>query len=468
MIHLYNFFYLCIENMHKNNFIPRFFIDIVLQLFIFYIYSIYTKNLILDLNYFIIIFLSWYFITWFCNLYISIFFISFAQEIIRLFKSIFILFLIISCLNFFILNEKILMNRYFSIYFSSISFFTLIFAKYYYRVYKYKLRKKNNEVKSIITFGINNIDNYKSKLNINYLNYTFIPIGYNKNHSVKQQLADLELTLSLKYIDIHEVIIAKNAHTINIIDDIINICEIFNKRIYFLNETENLSTNTTQFNNFIGIQHVSFQYYPLNEIENKYIKRIFDIIFSLLFIVIFYWWIYVIIAILIKLNSRGKIMFRQTRWGLNNIPFVCYKFRTMYNNAHEVDKAGNYVQTTSNDSRITTIGKILRKTSLDELPQIWNVFKGDMSIVGPRPHPVALNEESKDIIYNYLHRHLIKPGLTGWAQVNGFRGEIKNKEDMQKRIDYDVWYIQHWRLDLDIQIIIQTIINIIKGDEKAY
>ena len=454
--------------MQKNNFILRFFIDITIQLVIFCIYSFITKNLLLDLNYFIFIFLSWYFVTRFCNLYISIFFISFAQEIIRIFKSIFILFLILTCLNVFVLNEKTLMNRNFYIYFGMFSLIALIFAKYFYRVITYKLREKNKEIKLIITLGIINIENYKSKLNINYLNYKFLPIEFNIHLTTTQLLEQLQQNLSQKFTNIQEILIAKNAHTINIIDEIINICESNNKKIFFLNESEHLSTNTTQVNNFIGIQHVSFQYYPLNEDENKYIKRIFDIISSFVFIILFYWWLYLIIAFLIRINSSGKVMFKQTRWGLNNIPFVCYKFRTMYNNSMEVDEAGNYVQTTSNDVRITKVGKILRKTSLDELPQIWNVFKGDMSIVGPRPHPVALNEESKDIIYNYLHRHLVKPGLTGWAQVNGFRGEIKNKEDMQKRIDYDVWYIQHWRIDLDIQIIIQTIINIIKGDEKAY
>ena len=132
------------------------------------------------------------------------------------------------------------------------------------------------------------------------------------------------------------------------------------------------------------------------------------------------------------------------------------------------DVQKEYQQASKNDSRITSIGKILRKTNLDELPQFINVLKGEMSIVGPRPHPTPLNIKSKDSIDNYLMRHLIKPGITGWAQVNGYRGETKENLLMQKRVDYDIWYIENWSFWLDCQIILQTVINMIKGDKNAY
>ena len=134
----------------------------------------------------------------------------------------------------------------------------------------------------------------------------------------------------------------------------------------------------------------------------------------------------------------------------------------------DVDKNGKYQQACKNDPRITKIGKSLRKTNLDELPQFWNVLKGEMSIVGPRPHPTQLNLESKDKVHLYMLRHLVKPGLTGWAQVNGYRGETRDISKMQKRIDHDIWYIENWSFWLDLQIIAQTMWIMIKGDPNAY
>ena len=134
----------------------------------------------------------------------------------------------------------------------------------------------------------------------------------------------------------------------------------------------------------------------------------------------------------------------------------------------EVDENGKFRQATKHDPRVTKVGKFLRKTNLDELPQFWNVLKGDMSIVGPRPHPTPLNIESKDKIRLYMLRHLVKPGITGWAQVNGYRGSTENNELMQKRINHDVWYIENWSIWLDIQIIGLTVWNMMKGEKNAY
>jgi putative colanic acid biosynthesis UDP-glucose lipid carrier transferase len=140
----------------------------------------------------------------------------------------------------------------------------------------------------------------------------------------------------------------------------------------------------------------------------------------------------------------------------------------MYIGSNEIASDGTYMPTTKDDFRITPIGNFLRKSSIDEFPQFINVFLGSMSVVGPRPHPIPLNLQSKDLINNYLLRHLIKPGITGWAQVNGSRGEVKEAFEMQNRVNFDIWYIENWTFWLDIQIIFQTVINLIKGDEKAF
>jgi len=207
---------------------------------------------------------------------------------------------------------------------------------------------------------------------------------------------------------------------------------------------------------------------PLDKTENILLKRTFDIFFSILFFLFIGIWIFPLIGFLIKITSRGPIFFKQERWGLNNKKIICYKFRSMIKESSDIDEDGKYNQAQKDDPRITLIGRILRKTNMDELPQFWNVLIGNMSVVGPRPHPTQLNLESMETVDNYMLRHKVIPGITGLAQVNGCRGETKTTEDMQRRVNFDLYYIQRWNFWLDLQIIIQTVINIFRGDQNAY
>ncbi len=202
---------------------------------------------------------------------------------------------------------------------------------------------------------------------------------------------------------------------------------------------------------------------PLENIVNRFIKRIFDIGFSILIFIFVLWWFIPLIALIIKLTSKGSVFFIQERSGIKNKSFAVIKFRTMYinNNAHDQ-------QATRNDERITPIGKILRRTNLDEMPQFINVLLGQMSVIGPRPHMLKHTEEYSKIIDKFMVRHLVKPGITGWAQVNGYRGETKDVTDMEGRVRADVWYIENWSFGLDVKIIIMTIINMIRGEENAF
>jgi putative colanic acid biosynthesis UDP-glucose lipid carrier transferase len=175
-----------------------------------------------------------------------------------------------------------------------------------------------------------------------------------------------------------------------------------------------------------------------------------------------------LVAFIIKLTSKGPVFFKQERWGLNNKMIVCYKFRTMYSGSPETNLDGSFIQATKNDKRITPLGKFLREWNIDEFPQFWNVLRGNMSVVGPRPHVTPLNLASVESVDRYLLRHLVKPGITGWAQVNGSRGGTSQPGAMQRRVNYDLYYIHKWTFWLDCQIILQTIINIIKGDDNAY
>jgi Undecaprenyl-phosphate glucose phosphotransferase len=201
---------------------------------------------------------------------------------------------------------------------------------------------------------------------------------------------------------------------------------------------------------------------PLDERNNQLIKRIFDIIFSSFVLVFILSWLLPIISILIKLSSRGPVFFKQKRAGKGNKPFNCLKFRTMVPNNPE------FKQATKNDPRVTRLGKFLRKTSMDELPQFINVLKGEMSIIGPRPHPLKLNEEFSPRIEKFMARHYIKPGITGLAQAKGYRGETKTDHSMRGRVKLDRFYIENWSFILDLKIIIATIIAITKGDQQAY
>ncbi|MGI4751487.1 MAG: undecaprenyl-phosphate glucose phosphotransferase [Janthinobacterium lividum] len=202
---------------------------------------------------------------------------------------------------------------------------------------------------------------------------------------------------------------------------------------------------------------------PLEHIINRIIKRSFDILFSLGVIIFLLSWLIPILSIIIKMQSKGPVFFMQLRSGRDNKPFWCYKFRSMTMNSDT-----EHIQATKGDSRVTSIGAFMRKTSIDELPQFFNVLMGNMSIVGPRPHMLKHTDEYKAIVHQYMVRQLLKPGITGWAQVSGYRGETKDHKQMVKRVEHDIWYIENWSIMLDIKIIFLTIINTAKGEENAY
>ena len=214
---------------------------------------------------------------------------------------------------------------------------------------------------------------------------------------------------------------------------------------------------------FEDVPVITFRQEPLTDIVNQMLKRAFDIVFSFSVIVLILSWLYPIIALLIKISSKGPVLFKQVRSGLNNEEFVCFKFRSMAQNEEADSK-----QATIGDARITKIGSFLRKSSLDELPQFLNVLLGDMSVVGPRPHMLKHTEEYSALIGKYMVRQLVKPGITGVAQVKGYRGETKELKDMEGRVRADVWYIENWSLALDINLIALTVWNVVKGDEKAF
>ncbi len=201
---------------------------------------------------------------------------------------------------------------------------------------------------------------------------------------------------------------------------------------------------------------------PLEEPLNRLLKRFADIVFSILCLIPTAL-LFPFIAIIIKRQSPGPFFFRQLRTGLNGRDFYCYKFRSMH-----VNTDADSLQATKDDPRKFPFGDFMRKTNIDELPQFWNVLLGNMSIVGPRPHMLAHTDQYDKLIDKYMVRHFVKPGITGWAQVTGFRGETRELWQMEGRVERDIWYIQHWSLWLDMRIIWMTVKSIFKRDEKAY
>ena len=227
----------------------------------------------------------------------------------------------------------------------------------------------------------------------------------------------------------------------------------------FASHDDVYKSNQVDYFGFIPVYKTQFS--PLLQGLNRHIKRTFDVIFSLFVILFVLSWLYPLVALFIKLESKGPVLFVQNRNGLGNKLFKCYKFRSMTIN-------NNNIQAKKEDRRITIFGKFIRKTSIDEFPQFFNVLKGEMSVVGPRPHMEIHNKNYEKHVESFHLRHTVKPGITGMAQSRGFRGEITQDRDIINRIKYDIFYIRNWSFFLDIKIIIRTVLNVIRGEDKAY
>ena len=229
------------------------------------------------------------------------------------------------------------------------------------------------------------------------------------------------------------------------------------KNVHLVIDEPYLNSRHLDLTRFGQVPVINLKLSPLDLVSNQFIKRSFDIVFSSFVIVFILSWLYPLFAIMIKLGSRGPVLFNQERTGLNNQSFVCHKFRSMV-----VNEQADSDQAVENDPRITGIGKFMRRTSIDELPQFINVFKGEMSVVGPRPHMLKHTEEYRALVGKFMLRHAIKPGITGLAQAKGFRGEIRSRKLLESRVKYDRFYVENWSLSLDIKIIFMTIASVFK------
>lgn len=355
-------------------------------------------------------------------------------------------------------------------YFFSLFLFGIIFFRVCFILILKAIRKSGYNYRTVVIVGMGkaglNLYSFLSKdLSFGFRVLGFFddnPEDYSQKFTVLGSISSVNEFIKKNNVD--EVYVTLSDYPSEIIREIIDTCESNLIRIKFVPNFNKYTQTRKVSVDFYGIiPVVSLREEPLESPLNRIIKRLFDIVFALIIIITIFSWLFPIIMIIIKLTSKGPTFFKQERSGEDNKTFTCLKFRTMLINEHS-----DIVQARKNDSRITSFGKFLRKTNLDELPQFLNVLKGDMSVVGPRPHMLKHTEEYSNLIKNYLVRHLIKPGITGWAQVNGLRGETTELEQMSSRVEYDIWYIENWSFMLDLKIVFQTVANMIKGESNAY
>jgi putative colanic acid biosynthesis UDP-glucose lipid carrier transferase len=463
----------------RANIILRFVVDISILFFSFLVaHSFIEKRItiVFDRQELQLLFFSiviWYFVSKMARLYEDFRSRSFAYEMVSISKVVLLYSTILSFTIFFFFNNYfyprtfILLNAGILLLLIPVEKFLLK------RVFRYNMRTGLNVKKVIIVgageVGMNFWEILKQNEQFGYRLAGFIDDVKKPelNGEYLGNIQDFKEILEQRS-DVEDVVIALPNIASKKIQEVIALSEHYTKRVRIIPDFYRFGSGKFSVSNFGMFPLVTIRSLPLDDVENKFFKRFFDIIFTSLVFILVFSWLFPVLAFIIKLTSKGPVFFKQERWGLNNKKITCYKFRSMVKESNDVDAGGKYRQATKNDSRITPVGKFLRKSNIDELPQFWNVLKGEMSIVGPRPHPTPLNLESKDVVQNYMLRHMVKPGITGWAQVNGYRGETSAPGTMQKRVDLDVWYIENWSSWLDLQIIFQTVINMVIGDNQAY
>jgi len=379
--------------------------------------------------------------------------------------SQFLLFILGYFAYFGIFKEGVVVHNQFLILTSII--FSISAVKFLWLLFLKKYRAVGNNFRTTVVVGLddsskNIIKLFKSKSNLGYKYLGFFSRKDSENNECLGNLNGL-----FKYV------------TENSVDEIYcSLTSLKKNQIKEINKfaiEKNIGLKLIPNSSELYSKNQSIEYYddalmvlnvnklPFEFSENFYIKRIFDIFFSLFVCVFVLSWLWPILWFFVKFESKGPLLFKQGREGIKGKEFTCYKFRSM-----TLNKDADKVHATKNDARVTKVGAFLRKTSMDELPQFINVLFGDMSVVGPRPHLESLSLEYQKDVDDYLKRHIVKPGITGLAQVSGYRGEIKKAADIKNRVRLDIFYIENWSFFLDIKIIIKTVLNLFKGEEKAY
>ncbi|TRX20857.1 undecaprenyl-phosphate glucose phosphotransferase [Flavobacterium franklandianum] len=359
------------------------------------------------------------------------------------------------------------------VYFYTTFFVLLVSFRIFFMQILKHVRAQGYNFRKVVIVGANATGERMNRILSKDLTYGYRVMGYFDDEidsdtvleiPILGGFGDIENYLSSEKID--EMYVALHIEKIEEINRLTALCERHMVRIKYIPDFQQYTKSNRVQITFYGNGNVPvlmLRKEPLEIPLYRIIKEFFDFCFCLFVILFIFPWLFPILIVLIKVNSPGPIFFVQKRSGRDNQSFNCYKFRTMY-----VNDAANEVQARQNDARITRVGAFLRRTSMDELPQFLNVLVGNMSVVGPRPHMLSHTEQYSELINNFLVRHYAKPGITGWAQVNGFRGETKELADMENRVEHDIWYIENWSFLLDIKIIWLTVVNVFQGEKNAF
>lgn len=378
----------------------------------------------------------------------------------KLFTQFFFFFLILyAFIGFFKqpLMSRLALGKYFLLVFVSVAFLKFLS---YILLMKYRSLWQGN-TRNVVLIGKSKKANQLINLFNERKEFGFL---FKRQFSTKDQ--NFDLISCFRYIvdnEIDEIYCSVSELKNDELNAFITFADNNLKTLKFLPDNKNIFSKKLKFEYYDYLPILSLRDIPLHNSLNAGLKRTFDIVFSLFVIFGILLWLGPLLALLIRLESKGPIFFIQKRTGFDNDEFQCFKFRSMAMNA-----AADAQQAGKNDMRVTKIGRFIRKTSIDELPQFYNVFFGNMSVVGPRPHMLKHTDEYANRVDKYMLRHFVKPGITGLAQVKGYRGEIERESDIQNRIKLDIFYVENWSFFLDIKIVIQTVVNAIAGEDKAY
>jgi len=405
----------------------------------------------------------WLFITYYTRFY-KVFRYTHILKLVSLLFSNFFVFLLAFFAFFTLFKKGEVISKQSNIVFSFVIIITFFKFLFFFLLKKYRL--KGNNYRNVIVFGgsvsAKNIVSLFTKRQD--LGYRFIGFFSNKESKSSNYLGNISHGLEyVKKEDIDEIYCDVNSFSSSEFKKIRSFFDINKISFSLIPENKAIYSKDFILEYYGTIPILKPKKLPFERIETHILKRIFDLILSLLICVFLLSWLLPIIWVFVKIDSKGKFIFKQKRDGINGEQFFCYKIRSMKDN-NLADK----VSTIKNDKRVTNVGAFLRRTSLDELPQFINVLKGDMSIIGPRPHMNIQTEKYLKEIDNYLIRNSVKPGITGLAQVSGYRGEVKQKSDIENRVRLDIFYIENWSFILDVKILMQTIFIVFKGGEKAY
>lgn len=421
------------------------------------------RNLYLSPQYILYINISWLIISFYSNYYKVYRYTKLAKVVSLLIVQLGIFFLAYFA-YFSLFAEGITFGK--QTLTISVLFGSLILVKFLFIYALKKYRIGGGNFRDVIILGGNqsiesltNLFNIKDELGYRYKGY-FSDKKKNKE-SFLGEINDFYQYVEENNVD--EIYCSISELSKKEIKKIISFGEKNNKAVKLIPNSKGIFSKGLVLDYYDYIPILTLKKLPFDNPVIKYSKRIFDIIFSFFIILFVLSWVSIILFVLIKLETKGPLIFKQYRDGLNGKQFQCYKFRSM-----GVNKDAHSKQATKQDARVTRVGRFIRRTSIDELPQFVNVLKGEMSVVGPRPHMTSQSKIYAKIVDKYFVRNLVKPGVTGLSQVRGYRGEIETVADMENRVRLDIFYIKNWSFILDIKIIVQTLFNAIKGEEKAY